>query len=801
MNHRQHPAPRPTTVTRSGPLTWVQQWHWFEHTIPAPRRVNPTPLADHCQVPPGATVDDVLAALASLTARHEALRTTVDPLEPVQHVHRPEWAPPPVDCVEVADIDAGTLETATAALAARPIDPERNPPWLARVLLVAGEPRAVLVAAHHVLIDGWGLAVLIGQLHDLLHGAAPARTPVAHPLDTLTAQPLERARAAEREWLTRLATNPTNVLAPFGGRADGAGRHRLQHRSVEAYDDLDRVARRYRVSAEVVVLAALAHEVAGRTGEHRFLASVVVSNRARAALRGSVGVRALTVPVQIDLRPGAAFGEVAASVAAACAAAYRHGQYRVAELVAAQASMDRRRGVLAVHTIEYNCYSWPRDYLVPGAETRPDGPATWIRSEPDEPCDTLYVDLSRDAGVVTLDVTVGDHLLDAEQAVALPVRLCALLRALAEGARCPVPARALAPAAPGWWRAPQGWVCLPRLAEVVRAHPGVLDVTVTPAGETGSEDEGPRPAGETGRGGEGPALAGETGRGGEGPRPAGETGRGGDGPAPAKETEREDEEPRPAGENGRGGDGPAPAKETEREDEEPRPAGENGRGGEGPALARETARGDEEPHPAGETGRGSQEPRPAGETGRESHGPPLAGEAGRRKGEGPRLVARARVVPGVTPADLHRHVLDHLGEVPGLLAPDGYVLSPAGLGSGPLPDRPGAVGSAAGTPRLTARPPATEAERALAAAVAAVAAPDGLPAGSSDNPVAVDMNGCLADHGVTLVAVPRLLALLHRSGHTGIASDELAGTASLGHLAAALEPLRDRAHRGGETSP
>ncbi|MEV8598818.1 condensation domain-containing protein [Streptomyces griseoviridis] len=749
MNHRQYPAPRPTTVTRSGPLTWVQQWHWFEHTIPAPRRVNPTPLADHCQVPPGATVDDVLAALASLTARHEALRTTVDPLEPVQHVHRPEWAPPPVDCVEVADVDAGTLETATAALAARPIDPERNPPWLARVLLVAGEPRAVLVAAHHVLIDGWGLAVLIGQLHDLLRGAAPARTPVAHPLDTLTAQPLERARAAEREWLTRLATNPTNVLAPFGGRADGAGRHRLQHRSVEAYDDLDRVARRYRVSAEVVVLAALAHEVAGRTGEHRFLASVVVSNRARAALRGSVGVRALTVPVQIDLRPGAAFGEVAASVAAACAAAYRHGQYRVAELVAAQARMDRRRGVVAVHTIEYNCYSWPRDYLVPGAETRPDGPATWIRSEPDEPCDTLYVDLSRDAGVVTLDVTVGDHLLDAEQAVALPVRLCALLRALAEGARCPVPARALAPAAPGWWRAPQGWVCLPRLAEVVRAHPGVLDVTVTPAGETGSEDEGPRPAGEAGRGGEGPALAGETGR----------------------------------------------------EDEGPRPAGETGRESHGPGLAGETERGGEGPRPAGETGRGSQEPRPAGEAGRESHGPALAEEAGRRKGEGPRLVARARVVPGVTSADLHRHVLDHLGEVPGLLAPDGYVLSPAGLGSGPLPDRPGAAGSAAGTPRLTARPPATEAERALAAAVAAVAAPDGLPAGSSDNPVAVDMNGCLADHGVTLVAVPRLLALLHRSGHTGIASDELAGTASLGHLAAALEPLRDRAHRGGETSP
>ncbi|MGW1075039.1 condensation domain-containing protein [Streptomyces sp. NPDC002537] len=658
MNHLPEPAPSPATVTRSGPLTWVQQWHWFERTIPSPRRVNPTPLADHCHVPPSATVTDVHVALASLTARHEALRTTVDPLRPVQHVHHADWAPLPVDHLDVPAVDAGTLEAATAALAARPIDPERNPPWLARVLLEAGKPRAVLVAAHHVVIDGWGLAVLIDQLHGQLRGDDVPVEASVHPLDTVAAQPPERARAAEREWLVRLAGNPTGVLAPFGGTGDGGGRHRLQHRSVGAYDDLDRVARRYRVSPEVVVLAALAHDVATRTGEHRFLASVVVSNRARAVLRSSIGVRALTVPVQIDLRPGAAFGEVVASVAAASAAAYRHGQWRPAELVAAQARMDRRRGVVTVPTIEYNCYSWPRDYLVPARNTPPGGSATWISSAPDEPCDTLYVDLSRDAGVVTLDVTVGDHLLDAGQAVALPVRLCGLLRALADGAECPVPARSLTPAASGWWRAPQGWVCLAKVEDVLRGHPGVLDVTVVPSGDAAGE------------------------------------------------------------------------------------------------------------------------------------------------GDEPHLVAHARIVPDVTPDDLHRHVLDHLGEVPGVVAPGRYVLSPAGLGSGRLSDRSCTATGGTGTLRVPLRPPVTDAERALAAAVAVAAVgPGGPPAGSFDGPDAVDMNRCLADHGVTLVAVPRLLALLHRSGFTGIASDELAGTASLGHLATALEPLPPRAHRGGDTSP
>jgi hypothetical protein len=346
---------------------------------------------------------------------------------------------------------------------------------------------------------------------------------------------------------------------------------------------------------------------------------------------------------------------VVASVVAASAAAYRHGQWRPAELVAAQARMDRRRGVVTVPTIEYNCYSWPRDYLVPVQNTPPGGSATWISSAPDEPCDTLYVDLSRDAGVVTLDVTVGDHLLDAGQAVALPVRLCGLLRAVADGAECPVPARSLTPAASGWWRAPQGWVCLTKVEDVLRGHPGVLDVTVAPSG----------------------------------------------------------------------------------------------------------------------------------------------GAAG--EGDEPDLVAHVRTAPDVTPDDLHRHVLDHLGEVPGILAPGRYVLSPAGLGSGRLSDRSCTATGGTGTPRVPLRPPATDAEWALAAAVAAVG-PGALPVGSFDSPVAVDMNRCLADHGVTLVAVPRLLALLHQFGFTGIASDALAGTASLGHLAAALEPLPPRAP-GGETSP
>ncbi|MFD9692361.1 hypothetical protein ACFWXO_42115, partial [Kitasatospora sp. NPDC059088] len=116
------------TVTRSGPLTWVQEWHWFERTVPPARRVNPTPLADHCHVPPSASLADVHAALAALTARHEALRTTVDPLCPVQHVHRAHWAPLPGGPGGGPVGVAAPLVGARPARAARPGAPRPRAP-------------------------------------------------------------------------------------------------------------------------------------------------------------------------------------------------------------------------------------------------------------------------------------------------------------------------------------------------------------------------------------------------------------------------------------------------------------------------------------------------------------------------------------------------------------------------------------------------------------------------------------------------------------------------------------------------
>lgn len=131
---------------------------------------------------------------------------------------------------------------------------------------------------------------------------------------------------------------------------------------------------------------------------------------------------------------------------------------------------------------------------------------------------------------------------------------------------------------------------------------------------------------------------------------------------------------------------------------------------------------------------------------------------------------RAEVVGvGQSPAALRRFVVDRVAELPGLVAPQWFVVRA----------EPGEAVLAEGDGKdLLPVAPEGAAEHALAAAVVAV-----LPE------VRPDMGRCLAELGGTLLAAPLVLAELGRRGYSGLLADELLSTESLGSLAARLEPL------------
>ena len=99
--------------------------------------------------------------MQALIARHEALRTTFDELDgqPVQRVHRPG----DLRClVELVDRPSPAL-TAPFDLR-RAADPGQ---------LIRTERRAqLLLAFHHIVVDGWSIQVIQDDLAALTRGSA-----------------------------------------------------------------------------------------------------------------------------------------------------------------------------------------------------------------------------------------------------------------------------------------------------------------------------------------------------------------------------------------------------------------------------------------------------------------------------------------------------------------------------------------------------------------------------------------------------------------------------------------------------
>ncbi|MGW2157746.1 amino acid adenylation domain-containing protein [Nonomuraea sp. NPDC001699] len=104
-------------------------------------------------------------ALRELVRRHEALRTVFHAPdgEPVQVVLPPGETPLPVE-------DCDDVEGALSRDAAEPFDLEHGPLFRARLLRTAADHHVLSLAFHHIIVDGWTITMLEGELAALYNG-------------------------------------------------------------------------------------------------------------------------------------------------------------------------------------------------------------------------------------------------------------------------------------------------------------------------------------------------------------------------------------------------------------------------------------------------------------------------------------------------------------------------------------------------------------------------------------------------------------------------------------------------------
>jgi amino acid adenylation domain-containing protein len=307
------------------PLSFAQQRLWLlDRLEPGSSAFNmPTPVRLT-----GALQAGVLArALDQIVRRHEALRTTfaVAGDEPVQIVSAP--APFPLPEVDLSKLPAAARSAEADRLVAwdskRTFDLARGPLFRAALLRLGLEEHVLLLNVHHIVSDGWSVAVLFQEL-SALYGAFAAGRP--SPLPPLPIQyadfavwqrELMRGEALEERlayWRGRLAGCPPVLELPIDRPRPAIQSHRgdVVHHELarDVSERLRELSRREGASLFMVLLAGLKVLLSRLSGQDDVVAGAPSAGRQRVETEGLIGFFLNTLVLRTDLSGDPTFREL-----------------------------------------------------------------------------------------------------------------------------------------------------------------------------------------------------------------------------------------------------------------------------------------------------------------------------------------------------------------------------------------------------------------------------------------------------------------------------------------------------------
>jgi amino acid adenylation domain-containing protein len=313
------PAPGPAEPVRY-PVSFAQRRLWFLDQLDPESSHNTIFRAVRLS---GPLDEEALArAVDALVERHGALRTRFEPTEgdPVQVVETPEVIGRVTRRVDLSRVPADEREEALRRLAhgeaVLPFDLARAP--LLRVVLVDLDPaaaeRALLVGVHHIVADGWSLAVFFRELSELYATEVERREPALPALE-VTYGEIARAQRArldgaglERQmafWRGELDGAPDVLDLPTDRPRPALGTFRGStvpvELSIEGTAAVERLAREERATPFMLLLAAFA-AVLGRWSRQRdVLVGVPIAGRDAAEAERVIGLFANTLVVRAEL--------------------------------------------------------------------------------------------------------------------------------------------------------------------------------------------------------------------------------------------------------------------------------------------------------------------------------------------------------------------------------------------------------------------------------------------------------------------------------------------------------------------
>ena len=342
------PATRIAPVPRTGPLplSFGQQRLWFV------QQMDPQSAAYNLSLTiPLPAVDIALLerVLTEIVRRHETLRTTFDVVDgqPVQIVGPARPVRLPV--ADVRELSAAArlaeVQRAKQAIFGAPFDLRLGPMVRFSVILLPDGAAELLIALHHIVTDGWSVALLYEELRAISTAyvrGEPSPLPelpvqyadyAAWQRGWLTGDVLERQLAY---WRTRLAgisalELPTDRPRPAVQTVNGSTQPFLLSAALSS--GLRALSREFGVTLYMTPLAAFQALLARYAGQTDIVVGTSNGNRRQVETEKLIGFFVNTQVMRVDAGGDPSFADLLARVSTAALEAYDHQELPFEKLV------------------------------------------------------------------------------------------------------------------------------------------------------------------------------------------------------------------------------------------------------------------------------------------------------------------------------------------------------------------------------------------------------------------------------------------------------------------------------------
>lgn len=349
LRRQAQAMPRQPREGRAFPVSPPQRRLWFLARVGGNSAVYNVPQAVELT---GPLDRDALAwALGRVAERHESLRTTFEAIGDAvcQRIHDAlpfALAEDDLSAHAAGPAQEARLEALLASDLAAPFDLARGPLWRVRLVRLAADWHVLSIVMHHIVCDGWSLAVLARELETLYSARRRGEPdplpplPVQYPDYAVWLQQRLGGERFAREaayWRDALAGAPPLLELPTDRRrpAEQSFAGALVPLSLDAglTAALRALGARHGTTLFMTLLAAWALVLSRLSGQHDVVIGSPIANRGRREVQDQIGFFVNMLALRLDLDGDPDIAALLARTRATVLAAQEHGELPFEQVV------------------------------------------------------------------------------------------------------------------------------------------------------------------------------------------------------------------------------------------------------------------------------------------------------------------------------------------------------------------------------------------------------------------------------------------------------------------------------------